>query len=91
MDKKCYKQCQSCGMPLKADKQGGGTEQDGSKSSVYCSSCYKNGEFINPDMTLKEMRELVNKVLRDEIKMNRIFCWLAVHQIPKLKRWNVPK
>ena len=91
MDMKRYKQCQSCGMPLKADRQGGGTEQDGSKSCVYCSSCYKNGEFINPSMTLKEMQELVDRVLRDEVKMNRIFRWFAVRQIPTLKRWSTAK
>ncbi len=76
-------------MPLNADKQGGGTEQDGSRSLMYCSSCYQSGKFINPNMTLKEMQELVDKVLRDEVKMNPIFRWFAIHQIPTLKRWNV--
>lgn len=91
MKEKCYKQCQSCGMPLALDAQNGGTEQDGSKSCVYCSSCYKNGKFINPNLTLKEMQELVRRVLRDEAKMNLIFRWFAIRQIPKLKRWHVSK
>jgi len=75
-------------MPLKSDQFGGGTEKDGSKSCVYCSSCYKDGGFINPNMTLKEMQGLVERVLRDEVKMNRILRWLAIKQIPKLKRWR---
>ncbi|HAQ38579.1 MAG TPA: hypothetical protein DCQ58_08735, partial [Saprospirales bacterium] len=32
MDQKTYKNCQSCGMPLHKDPQGGGTEKDGSRS-----------------------------------------------------------
>ncbi|MBI4622146.1 MAG: hypothetical protein HY736_02860 [Verrucomicrobia bacterium] len=29
---KTYKYCQSCGMPTKRDKQGGGTDADGGRS-----------------------------------------------------------
>jgi len=88
MKEECYKQCQSCGMPLKADRQGGGTEKDGSRSCVYCSLCYRDGVFINPDRTAEEMQVLVDKVLREEVRMNRIFRWFAVKQIPRLKRWR---
>ena len=35
MEKK-YKQCQSCGMPMKMDKNGGGSEKDGSINKIYC-------------------------------------------------------
>ena len=41
-----FKNCQSCGMPLKRDEKGGGTNADGSISKMYCSFCYENGEFI---------------------------------------------
>lgn len=34
--KQTYKNCQSCGMPLKKDEKGGGTNADGSKSEMYC-------------------------------------------------------
>jgi len=44
-----YKHCQSCGMPLNRDKQGGGTNADGSKSTMYCSHCFLNGQFTLPD------------------------------------------
>jgi len=88
MDKKVYKQCQSCGMPLKMDPAGGGSERDGTKNPMYCSSCYRDGAFISPEMTVTEMQELVDRVLRDEVKTNRIFRWIAVSQIPRLKRWR---
>lgn len=32
-----YKNCQSCGMPMSRDEQGGGTNADGSKSTMDCS------------------------------------------------------
>ncbi len=36
MDKE-FKNCQSCGMPLKRDEKGGGTNADKSISKKYCS------------------------------------------------------
>ena len=50
------------------DKQGGGTEKDGSLSTMYCSSCYKKGIFTRPNITVKEMQKLVNEVLKKEMK-----------------------
>ena len=41
---KTYKTCQSCAMPFKYDPQGGGTEEDGTKSVMYCSYCYQDGK-----------------------------------------------
>ena len=38
-----FKNCQSCGMPLKKDPQGGGTEANGAKCTMYCSKCYEQG------------------------------------------------
>lgn len=75
-------------MPLKKDQHGGGTEKDGSRSTMYCSSCYQNGEFVTEAKTAKEMQDFVDKILRDEMKANFIFRWLAKSQIPSLKRWK---
>jgi hypothetical protein len=85
---KIYKQCQSCGMPLKKDTKGGGSEKDGTISNMYCSSCYENGAFKKPDMTAAQMQTLVDNVLKTEMKFPKIFRWLAVRQIPKLARWK---
>jgi len=40
-----YKFCQSCGFPLKKDKQGGGNEKDGSLSTKFCSMVIKMENF----------------------------------------------
>ncbi len=85
---KTHSQCQSCGMPMKMDKMGGGTEKDGSLSEKYCSSCYEKGAFIHPNMTVKEMQELVENVLKNEMKWLFPLRWLAVRQIPGLDRWK---
>jgi hypothetical protein len=50
---KTYKNCQSCGMPLKRDEKGGGTNADGRKSTMFCSHCYENGKFTQPDITVR--------------------------------------
>ena len=86
--KKVYKQCQSCGMPLKMDKKGGGSEKDGTLSTMYCSSCYEHGTFKRPHITLQEMQKLVDTILKKEMKWFRLFRWLAVKQIARLERWK---
>jgi hypothetical protein len=51
---KTHKNCQSCGMPLKRDEKGGGSNADGTKSTMYCSHCYENGKFTWPNATVSE-------------------------------------
>ncbi len=87
MKSKSYKNCQSCGMPLRRDEKGGGTNADGSKSAMYCSHCYGAGEFTLPDISAAEMQERVKNKLR-EIGFPRPARWLFTRNIPKLARWN---
>lgn len=42
--------CESCGMPLARDEDAG-TEADGSRSTAYCIYCYRDGAFIEPNLT----------------------------------------
>jgi Putative zinc ribbon domain len=51
-----YKDCQSCGMPMRRDEKGGGTNADGSKNLMYCSHCYEAGTFTLPHISASEMR-----------------------------------
>lgn len=82
-----YKNCQSCGMPLKKDPEGGGGEADGSKSDKYCSHCYKGGAFTAPDISAAEMQELVRGKLK-EMKFPGFIAALFLRGIPKLERWR---
>jgi len=56
-----YKNCQSCGMPMKRDEKGGGSNADGTKSMMYCSHCYQNGQFVLPDISVAEMQTRVRE------------------------------
>ena len=45
--------CGSCGMPLLRDEDAG-TEADGSRSAIYCTYCYRDGAFTEPDLTREQ-------------------------------------
>ncbi len=49
------------------DENGGGTEMDGTTKSIeYCSHCYREGMFVEPDLTVDEMIARVQARLRAE-------------------------
>ena len=79
--------CQSCGMPLSRDAAGGGTEADGSRSTLYCSNCYANGRFTMPDITLEQMKERVRGKMR-EMHIPGFVGWFFLRKLPSLKRWQ---
>ena len=74
-------------MPLNKDERGGGTNSDGSKSTMYCSKCYQNGKFFNPDMTAAEMQKFVKGKLK-EMGFPSFVAWFFTLNIPKLERWK---
>ena len=78
--------CQSCSMPLDKPELLG-TEKDGSKSHEYCTYCYQNGAFINPNMTLPEMKTLVKEQMK-KMKIDTGIIDMAVNSLPNLKRWR---
>ena len=82
-----HKYCQSCGMPMKRDKLGGGTNADGSKSAKYCSHCWVDGRFTLPDITAERMQELVVGKLK-EFGIPSFVGKMMTRSIPKLERWN---
>ncbi|MGA2822162.1 MAG: zinc ribbon domain-containing protein [Bacteroidales bacterium] len=82
-----YKACQSCGMPMKKDEKGGGTNADGTKSKTFCSHCYENGKFTQPDITVRQMKDLVKKKLK-EVGFPGFLTGLFTIGIPKLERWR---
>jgi hypothetical protein len=84
---KINKNCQSCGMPLKRDEQGGGTNTDGSKSSLYCSHCYQLGMFTLPDITIDQMKERVKGKLK-EFGFPGFLAGFFTRNIPTLERWK---
>jgi hypothetical protein len=74
-------------MPMAKDPGGGGTETDGSKSETYCSFCYEDGAFLQPDFNVKEMQDFCIEKLR-ESGMPKVMAWLFTRGLPKLERWR---
>jgi hypothetical protein len=81
------RQCQSCGMPMSKDENGGGTEANGTRSVLYCSYCYEGGAFTNPDITAEQMVDLVKGKLK-EMHFPGFLGPFFTRNIPKLKRWK---
>lgn len=84
---KKFKKCQSCGMPLNKDPKGGGTNSGGAKSNMYCSFCFEDGKFTQPDIMVDEMKALVKKQLK-KMGFPGFLGWLAAMGVPKLERWK---
>ena len=85
---KTYKNCQSCGMPMKKDPTGGGTNADGTKSGMYCGYCYQNGQFTSPEIdTPEKMQEFCIGKLKG-MKFPGFVAWMLTRGIPKLERWK---
>ncbi|HPU23788.1 MAG TPA: zinc ribbon domain-containing protein [Candidatus Kapabacteria bacterium] len=85
---KTNKICQSCGMPMSKDPKNGGTEKDGSKSNKYCSYCYQNGNFTNPEIdTPQKMQVFCIQKMREQ-GMPKFIAWIFTRGIPKLERWK---
>ena len=84
---KTFKNCQSCGMPLKRDEKGGGTNADGTRSSVYCSHCYQQGRFTLPDLTSEQMQQRVKGKLK-EMGFPGFMAGFFTRGIPQLERWK---
>jgi len=74
-------------MPMKRDPQEGGTEADGSRNSKYCSYCYVAGAFVQPEMTVDEMKILV-KGKMTEMGFPKFLSGFFTKGIPKLERWK---
>lgn len=84
---KTYKNCQSCGMPLKKDPEKGGSNADGSKSTMYCSYCYEKGEFKAPDISAEQMQQFVKGKLK-EFGIPGFLTGFFTKGIPNLERWK---
>ncbi|GFP74744.1 zinc ribbon domain-containing protein [Clostridium fungisolvens] len=79
--------CQSCGLPFNEEHSHFiATDPDGSKS-IYCTNCYKDGKFIVPNMTMKEMIDLIVPILGKAIGEEEARKEMT-NLLPTLKRWK---
>lgn len=79
--------CQSCGMPLKEEKDFG-KNADGSNNEEYCCYCFDNGGFIK-DETMEEMIEsCIPFMINNECPDRETARAKMMEYIPHLKRWK---
>ena len=88
MEQDMSKSCRSCGMPMKKDPKGGGTNADGSTNGTYCSLCYENGAFLAPDFSVEEMQEFCIEQLKKK-GLPKFVGWILTRGLPELERWKV--
>lgn len=74
--------CQSCGKRLSKDSLRP-KEKNGNYNYLYCCDCYENGGFIEPNITLKQMKKKIGKKYKSKIRL-----WWRLLQIDYLKRWQ---
>lgn len=79
--------CQSCGMLVGAPKNWG-TQTDGGRSGEYCIRCFRGGSFADPDMTMEQMQENVQKFLAEELCFSEEDVAEVVNRIARLRRWK---
>ena len=78
--------CQSCGMPMKKDPQGGGTNADGSKNTTYCSYCYQNGDFTFHGTVGEFQNFCKEQMIKDG--SSKFIAWLFTRGMNRLERWK---
>jgi len=80
--------CQSCSRPIETADEFG-TELNGSRSTFYCSCCYENGVWLEPDVSMEELKQRCIDIWVDH-------SWAAEPEarkhfdalFPKLERWR---
>jgi len=79
--------CQSCGKPVTIENMG--TKRDGEKNREYCNSCYQNGEFTDPHLTIRELElKLIDMAkVHNEISLEE--AQQVIRSLPDLKRWQM--
>jgi len=73
-------------MPMKRDPQGGGTGADGNLSDLYCSYCYKDGEFTFKG-TVNEFQEFCRQKMIEGGR-SEFSAWLFTRGMKRLERWK---
>jgi hypothetical protein len=80
--------CQSCAMPMKKPELFG-TRADGARSEEYCTYCYQDGKFTEPDISMQEIIDRCVKIIGQRKLMTEDEARdMMTKAIPTLKRWQ---
>lgn len=79
--------CQSCGLPFNSKHLHFIAEETEGSRSIYCINCYKDGKFIDLNMTMEGMIETIVPALKEVISEEEARKEMT-ELLPKLKRWR---
>lgn len=79
--------CQSCGLLMAKDQEGGGTNADGSLNPDYCSQCYQLGSFTEPWLSLEQATARAKGRIMEK-KVPGFLAGIFTPDLSKLKRWS---
>lgn len=79
--------CQSCGMRLSNQKDFHKISDEIKKQMTFCQTCYTDGEFTEPNLTLKEMKEKIKNRCK-ELGYNKLITFILTNRINDLERWR---
>lgn len=80
--------CQSCGLPMEIANEHG-TEGDGSLNYLFCCHCYRQGTFVEPNLTVEDMLQRMAGIVQNEMFLPpKKALDVARTFVPQLKRWQ---
>lgn len=79
--------CQSCGLPFNEEHAHFIAKEPDGSESIYCTNCYKDGKFIDPNLTIEELVEMIVPILGKTIGEEEARKELTA-LLPTLKRWK---
>lgn len=84
---KVYSECQSCGRTVNSVLMNYGTEMDKTLSRCFCNKCYRNGLFLDQNLTPKEMeKQILEEMACRNFPQSAIVK--KIKRVKKLKRWE---
>jgi len=79
--------CQSCGLPFNEEHERFMTKEPDGSICIYCTNCYQDGKFTDPDITMEEMIEMLVPILGESMGEEEARKELTT-LLPTLKRWK---
>ena len=65
-----------------------GTDRGGYRQNDYCSYCFRDGEFVTPDMSMQDMIDLsVSMMIKEGVMPEPKARATMAAVMPHLKRW----
>ena len=83
IEDKTYSKCQSCGIKFSSVRKYG-TNNDGTNSNAFCEDCFQNGEFTEPELTLKQVKENAKQYTKGNYFVKRH----QLNSLNDLERYN---